>query len=51
MKKLNEDIDTLKFKLNKVRCNVSRRRPLPFELVSKVMKKFVQVFKSSSTRK
>ena len=36
----------MKFRLDKFK----EGEPVPFELVSQVMKKFVQVFKESSTR-
>lgn len=52
VKKLNEDIDTLKFRLDEIKQDVmlAEGEPIPFELVSQVMKKFGQVFKESSTR-
>ena len=39
VKKLNEEIDTLKFRVDefKARGNVSKRKPVPFELVSQVI--------------
>lgn len=50
--KLNEEIDTLKFRVDELRQEVmlAEGEPVPFELVSQVMKKFGQVFKESSTR-
>ena len=52
VKKLNEEIDTLKFRVDELRQEVmlAEGEPVPFELVSQVMKKFGQVFKESSTR-
>ncbi len=52
VKKLNEEIDTLKFRLDKIKQDVmlAGGEPVSFELVSQVMKKFGQVFKESSTR-
>ncbi|MFR1077432.1 MAG: hypothetical protein ACLSEL_13010, partial [Romboutsia timonensis] len=52
VKKLNEEIDTLKFRLDEIKQDVmlAEGEPVPFELVSQVMKKFGQVFKESSTR-
>lgn len=52
VKKLNEEIDTLKFRLDEIKQDVmlAEGEPIPFELVSQVMKKFGQVFKESSTR-
>ena len=52
VKKLNEEIDTLKFRLDELKQDVmlAEGEPVPFELVSQVMKKFGQVFKESSTR-
>ena len=49
--KLNEEIDTLKFRVDELRQEVmlAEGEPVPFELVSQVMKKFGQVFKESST--
>ena len=51
VKKLNEEIDTLKFRLDEIKQDVmlADGEPVPFELVSQVMKKFVHVFKDSST--
>ncbi len=50
--KLNEEIDTLKFRLDELKQDImlAEGEPVPFELVSQVMKKFGQVFKDSSTR-
>ena len=52
VKKLNEEIDTLKFRLDEIKQDVmlAEGEPVPFELVSQVMKKFGQVFNESSTR-
>lgn len=52
VKKLNEEIDTLKFRLDEIKQDVmlAEGEPIPFELVSQVIKKFGQVFKESSTR-
>ena len=52
VKKLNEEIDTLKFRLDEIKQDImlAEGEPVPFELVSQVMKKFGQVFKESSTR-
>ncbi len=52
VKKLNEEIDILKFRLDELKQDVILVEvvPVPFELVSQVMKKFGQVFKESSTR-
>ena len=52
VKKLNEEMDTLKFRLDELKQDVmlAEGEPVPFELVSQVMKKFGQVFKESSTR-
>jgi site-specific DNA recombinase len=52
VKKLNEEIETLKFRIDKLQQEVmlAEGEPIPFELVSQVMKKFGQVFKESSTR-
>lgn len=52
VKKLNEEIDTLKFRLDEIKQDVmlAEGEPIPFELVSQIMKKFGQVFKESSTR-
>lgn len=52
VKKLNEEIDTLKFRLDELKQDVmlAEGEPVPFELVSQVMKKFGQVFKEISTR-
>lgn len=52
VKKLNEEIDTLKFRLDEIKQDVmlAEGEPIPFELVSQVMKKFGQVFRESSTR-
>ncbi|HBF5455626.1 TPA: recombinase zinc beta ribbon domain-containing protein [Clostridioides difficile] len=52
VKKLNEEIDTLKFRLDEIKQDVmlAEGEQVPFELVSQVMKQFGQVFKESSTR-
>ena len=52
VKKLNEEIDILKFRLDELKQDImlAEGEPVPFELVSQVMKKFGQVFKESSTR-
>lgn len=52
VKKLNEEIDTLKFRLDEIKQDVmlAEGEPVPFELVSKVMKKFGEAFKESSTK-
>lgn len=52
VKKLNEEIDTLKFRLYEIKQDemLAEGEPVPFELVSQVMKMFGQVFKESSTR-
>lgn len=52
VKKLNEEIEGLKFRLDELQQEVmvAEGEPIPFELVSQVMKKFGQVFKDSSTR-
>lgn len=51
-KKLNEEIDTLKFRLDELKQDVilAEGEPISFELVNQVMKKFGEVFKGSSTR-
>ncbi len=50
--KLNEEIECLKFRLDEIQREVmiAEGQPIPFELVSQVMKKFGKVFKESSTR-
>ena len=50
--KLNEEIECLKFRLDEIQREVmiAEGQPIPFELVSQVMKKFGEVFKESSTR-
>lgn len=52
IKKLNEEIDTLKFRLDELKQDVilAEGEPVPFELVSQVMNKFGEIFKESSTR-
>lgn len=52
IKKLNEEIDTLKFRLDELKQDVmlAEGKPVPFELVSQVMNKFGEIFKESSTR-
>ncbi|MBC5998206.1 hypothetical protein EAI30_14495 [Romboutsia ilealis] len=52
IKKLNEEIDTLKFRLDELKQDVmlAEGGPVPFELVSQVMNKFGEIFKESSTR-
>ncbi|CEQ02936.1 Uncharacterised protein [[Clostridium] sordellii] len=52
VKKLNEEIDNLKFRLDEIKQDVmlAEGESVPFELESQVMKKFGQVFKASSTR-
>ena len=52
IKKLNEEIDTLKFRLDELKQDVmlADGEPIPFELVSQVMNKFGEIFKESSTR-
>lgn len=52
IKKLNEEIDTLKFRLDELKQDVmlADGEPVPFELVSQVMNKFGEIFKESSTR-
>lgn len=52
VKKLNEEIEALKFRVDELQQEVmlAEGEPIPFELVSQVMKKFGQVFKESSTR-
>ena len=52
IKKLNEEIDTLKFRVDELKQDVmlAEGEPVPFELVSQVMKKFGEIFKESSTR-
>ena len=52
IKKLNEEIDTLKFRLDELKQDVmlAEGEPVPFELVSQVMSKFGEIFKESSTR-
>lgn len=52
VKKLNEEIDKLKFRLDEIKQDVmlAEGEPVPFELVSKVMNKFGKVFHESSTR-
>ena len=52
VKKLNEEIDILKFSVDELKQEVMlvEVEPVPFELVSKVMNKFEQVFKEISTR-
>lgn len=52
IKKLNEEIDTLKFRLDELKQDVmlAEGEPVSFELVSQVMSKFGKIFKESSTR-
>lgn len=52
VKKLNEEIDTLKFRLDELKQDVmlAEGEPISFELVNQVIKKFGEVFKGSSTR-
>lgn len=52
IKKLNEEIDTLKFRLDELKQDImlAEGEPVPFELVSQVMNKFGEIFKESSTR-
>ncbi len=52
VKKLNEEIDKLKFRLDEIKQDVmlAEGDPVPFELVSQVMNKFGKVFHESSTR-
>lgn len=52
IKKLNEEIDTLKFRLDELKQDVmlAEGEPVPFELVNQVMNKFGEIFKESSTR-
>lgn len=52
LKKLNEEIDTLKFRLDEIKQDVmlAEGEPISFELASQVIKKFGQVFKERSTR-
>lgn len=52
VKKLNEEIDKLKFRLDEIKQDVmmAEGEPVPFELVSQVMNKFGKVFHESSTR-
>ena len=52
VKKLNEEIDTLKFRIDELKQEVmlAEEEPVSFELVSQVMKKLGQVFNESSTR-
>ena len=46
IKKLNEEIDTLKFRLDELKQDVilAEGEPVPFELVSQVMNKFGEIF-------
>ena len=51
IKRLNEEIDTLKFRLDELKQDVmlAEGEPVPFELVSEVMKRFKEVFFEMST--
>lgn len=52
MKKFNEEIETLQFRLNELKQDVmlAEGETIPFEIVNQIMEEFGNVFETSSTR-